>query len=88
MLRHQALQALLVSDPDEKAIEVQVLDADSPVDASQQIADRAGIPGRNSKPQLVPHAELKHRSMATLAGRAALIHALAHIEANAVNLAS
>ena len=87
MLRHRALQALLISDPNEKAIEVRLLDADSLVDAGEKIADRAGIPGRNSKPQLVPHAELKHRSMATPAGRAALIHALAHIEANAVNLA-
>ncbi len=87
MLRHQALQALLISDPNEKAIEVRLLDVDSPVDAGEQIADRAGIPGRNSKPQLVPHAKLKHRSIATPAGRAALIHALAHIEANAVNLA-
>lgn len=36
---------------------------------------------------LVPPRELKHRAMNTVVGRAALIHALAHIEFNAINLA-
>jgi uncharacterized ferritin-like protein (DUF455 family) len=87
MLRRGALQALVICDPHDKAIEVQVLDAEAPVDAGEQLAEPIGIPGRSSKPKLVPHVELKQRSMATPAGRAALIHALAHIEANAVNLA-
>ncbi|MBO9538580.1 ferritin-like domain-containing protein [Herbaspirillum sp.] len=46
-----------------------------------------GIPGRPDKPQLVPPLEVKSRSMRTPEGRAALIHALAHIEFNAINLA-
>ena len=45
------------------------------------------IPGRLAKTQLVPPREVKHRSMATLEGRAAMIHALAHIEFNVINLA-
>ncbi len=45
------------------------------------------IPGRPSKPELVPPRELKHRSMTSVEGRAALLHALAHIEFNAINLA-
>jgi uncharacterized ferritin-like protein (DUF455 family) len=36
---------------------------------------------------LVPHTQLAQRSMRTVEGRAALLHALAHIEFNAINLA-
>jgi uncharacterized ferritin-like protein (DUF455 family) len=36
---------------------------------------------------LVPHTELRQRSIATIEGRAALVHALAHIELNAIDLA-
>lgn len=44
-------------------------------------------PGRPERPQLVsPHA-VRRRSAGTREGHAALIHALAHIEFNAVNLA-
>ena len=45
------------------------------------------IPGRPARPQLVPPLQVKRRSMRTVEGRAALIHALAHIEFNAINLA-
>ncbi|WP_026075753.1 ferritin-like domain-containing protein [Noviherbaspirillum massiliense] len=45
------------------------------------------VPGRPARPELVPPLEVKHRSMRTVEGRAALIHALAHIEFNAINLA-
>ena len=46
-----------------------------------------GIPGRPESPTLVAPREVGHRSMTTVEGRAALIHALAHIEFNAINLA-
>ncbi len=45
------------------------------------------IPGRPTKPELVAPLQLPKRSMRTIEGRAALIHALAHIEFNAINLA-
>jgi len=45
------------------------------------------IPGRPVRPELVSPLSVKHRSMRTLEGRAAMIHALAHIEFNAINLA-
>lgn len=45
------------------------------------------IPGRPARPELVSPLQVRHRSMRTLEGRAALIHALAHIEFNAINLA-
>lgn len=43
-------------------------------------------PGRPDKPVLVPPLKVPRRKMTTLAGRAALIHAIAHIEFNAINL--
>jgi uncharacterized ferritin-like protein (DUF455 family) len=45
------------------------------------------VPGRPVRPELVSPLHVKHRSMGTVEGRAALIHALAHIEFNAINLA-
>ncbi len=47
----------------------------------------ASVPGRPPRPLLVPPGQVRHRSMRDVEGRAALIHALAHIEFNAVNLA-
>lgn len=47
----------------------------------------ADIPGRPEKPELVSPLQVEKRSMRTPEGRAALIHALAHIEFNAINLA-
>jgi len=47
----------------------------------------AAIPGRPARPALVPPRLVGRRSMATPEGRAMLVHALAHIEFNAVNLA-
>lgn len=43
--------------------------------------------GRPSRPQLVPPAQLPRRAPHTREGHAALIHAIAHIEFNAINLA-
>ncbi len=86
-LRLHAISALLCSDPDQKAALARAIDPALPVGADQQIVEPAGIPGRPERPELVAHTALKPRSMATLAGRAALIHALAHIELNAIDLA-
>lgn len=44
-------------------------------------------PGRPPRPELVPPRELPKRRLSTVDGRAALLHALAHIEFNAINLA-
>jgi uncharacterized ferritin-like protein (DUF455 family) len=46
-----------------------------------------GIPGRPPRPRLVPPRDLPQRGLGTPDGRAALIHAVAHIEFNAINLA-
>jgi uncharacterized ferritin-like protein (DUF455 family) len=45
------------------------------------------IPGRPARPELISPLAVKHRSMHKPEGRAAMIHALAHIEFNAINLA-
>ncbi len=44
-------------------------------------------PGRPEKPILVPPLEVPRRKTTTMTGRAALLHAIAHIEFNAINLA-
>lgn len=55
--------------------------------ANATLVPNAAIPGRPQRPELVPPLSVKRRSMRTSEGRAALIHALAHIEFNAINLA-
>jgi uncharacterized ferritin-like protein (DUF455 family) len=44
-------------------------------------------PGQPDQPELIPPQQVPRRRADTLVGRAALIHALAHIEFNAINLA-
>ncbi len=46
-----------------------------------------GEPGRPERPLLVPPRALAQRGPGTEAGRGALVHAVAHIEFNAINLA-
>lgn len=54
----------------------------SPLD--RRLPDR---PGRPDRPQLVPPTKVKRRSLNSTAGRVALLHAIAHIELNATDLA-
>jgi len=91
-LRACALHALLALDPVQKTALVAALaDArragDWVVDAAASLAASPGIPGRPAKPELVSPRLVGRRSMATIEGRAMLVHALAHIEFNAINLA-
>lgn len=51
--------------------------------APEQIAE----PGRPERPHLVHPSRVKPRKLATRQGRASFLHALAHIEFNAINLA-
>lgn len=46
-----------------------------------------GVPGRPARPALVAPRQLPQRGLGSAEGRAALIHAVAHIEFNAINLA-
>jgi uncharacterized ferritin-like protein (DUF455 family) len=45
------------------------------------------VPGRPEKPELVHPSKVKRRKLTTPSGRAALLHALVHIEFNAINIA-
>ncbi|MFV0680109.1 ferritin-like domain-containing protein [Ottowia sp.] len=45
------------------------------------------LPGRPDRPELIAPADVPQRSVHTAEGRAALIHAICHIEFNAINLA-
>lgn len=85
--RRQALHWLLCADVDAKARGARALDLHAPIDAGEVIAEPPGIPGRPLRPRLVPHTQLKPRSLRSREGHAALLHALAHIELNAIDLA-
>lgn len=88
-LRTLALQALILSDPQQKCQQVALLwEATLQPDIHATLSTPAqSIPGRPDKPTLVPPKLVQRRAMNTAEGRAALIHALAHIEFNAINLA-
>ena len=87
-----ALDALLACDPSAKAAAAQRLHRDWLADRYELRAQACEIvslpvPGRPARPELVSPRAVARRHIATVEGRAALIHALAHIEFNAINLA-
>ncbi len=91
-LRHRALQVLCLADPEQKATAtldtyVQAATYSIAEQAPTPPADTQALPGRPDRPVLLRHTEMAQRSPATHAGRAVLIHAIAHIEFNAINLA-
>lgn len=86
-MRAQALQALCQVDPQEKLTAVQALLPHDGLDLSIVLSEPPGLPGRPQRPELVSPKQLKPRPVHTVEGRAALLHALAHIEFNAINLA-
>lgn len=84
-------RCLLEPDPSRKGAMTQALWADwqaGQLAASEKTA-RIGIslPGRPLRPELVPPQQVPRRRLGTKAGRAAMIHAITHIEFNAINLA-
>jgi uncharacterized ferritin-like protein (DUF455 family) len=89
-LRKTALATLQVCSATEKCAATLALPQHQMNDAERTeilCEPSSGLPGRGEKPELVYATQVKFRSMATVDGRAALIHALAHIELNAVNIA-
>jgi uncharacterized ferritin-like protein (DUF455 family) len=88
----QRLAACLRADqPADKVACVHALQADwlagrisLAVEAERTPIDQ---PGHPDKPLLIPPQQVPRRRADTLAGRAALVHALTHIEFNAINLA-
>ncbi|MGE5452293.1 MAG: ferritin-like domain-containing protein [Acidobacteriota bacterium] len=97
-LRRQALDVLLEADPTAKAQaalalpEPMACDGDGAWDESAAVItltpqQLARLPGRPARPVLVQAKQVPTRSPFTLEGRAALLHAICHIEFNAINLA-
>jgi len=54
---------------------------------SDSVVEKMPSPGRPEKPELVPPSKVAKRPMHTEEGRQALVHAICHIEFNAINLA-
>jgi uncharacterized ferritin-like protein (DUF455 family) len=91
-LRRRALICLIESDVRQKTLGTKQLREDwlagkLSLDSNAVLLMPELSPGRPDKPELVPPLGVKRRSMNTVEGRAVLIHALAHIEFNAINLA-
>lgn len=87
----ESLKCLLLSQPEQKCAAVFALQArfdneDLDLAQSKEI-DSVTTPGRPEKPALVSPRNVARRNLATEEGRIALIHAIAHIEFNAINLA-
>ena len=89
-LRKLALEALLEPKPDKKVALTQWIHAQPAtilIATKISFAELAGIPGCPARPELRSHLDVPKRSPFTLDGLAALLHAVTHIEFNAINLA-
>ncbi|WP_374603897.1 ferritin-like domain-containing protein [Arenimonas sp.] len=87
-----AVQCIAANDPAEKlrlthaaaeAFRAGKLAVPEDVPAPEAI----GAPGRPARPRLVLPREVPQRGLGSVEGRAAFLHAIAHIEFNAINLA-
>ena len=93
-LRQAVLDLLCLDDPVCKARDTRALymawQTDPTawrLDPEEQLNEPDDLPGRPARPHLVPPKDVPSRSPFTLEGRAGLLHAIAHIEFNAINLA-
>ncbi len=87
-LRHQALAVVLEPNADAKAALARTLDVHAPIDSSITFPTPEGIPGRPARPELFPKLQYKKKPLTSVEGRAELLHSLAHIELNAIDLAA
>jgi uncharacterized ferritin-like protein (DUF455 family) len=90
-LRAGAIAAISAADLDEK---VRLTQATAKAWSARTLSLRSPLdppsptrPGRPDKPILVPPNQMKKRSLHSKHGRIALLHAICHIELNAVDLA-
>jgi uncharacterized ferritin-like protein (DUF455 family) len=91
-LRQAALHWLAESDAKSKAAGVRRLAqawaaGEVVLDAGADVQATLPVPGHPARPELVAPHLVTRRAMNTPEGRAVLIHALVHIEFNAINLA-
>ena len=96
--RRRALEILALEDPAAKAAGARELWAEvrAAGDACESAPDGEAcpvpapgtvLPGRPARPPLVEPGRVPARAVGSVAGRAAMLHAIAHIEFNAINLA-
>ena len=90
-LRHHALQVLGLDDPATKSAAARELwtaaraaDVAPALDCDAVLQPPSPLPGRPARPRLVAATSLPRRSPFTAAGRAGLLHSVAHIEFNAI----
>ncbi len=91
-LHAAALRCLQAEQPSDKVEQTRQVAAawqagQLELDPSTSTPGRIGLPGRPTRPRLVHPRGLPRRSLGSDEGRAALIHAIAHIEFNAIDLA-
>jgi uncharacterized ferritin-like protein (DUF455 family) len=91
-LHAAAKRCLDATDPVEKLRLSQqtwqaLLASESRADTHSPSPDPIAAPGRPERPRLVNARQVPQRGLGSAEGRAALVHAVAHIEFNAINLA-
>jgi uncharacterized ferritin-like protein (DUF455 family) len=90
-LRSEALKVLCVAEPESKARLARELlqstRAGAVLDTAVALMPCDPLPGRPTRPLLVAPEQVPRRTPFTPEGRAALLHAVCHIEFNAINLA-
>lgn len=93
-LHAQALRCLDCADPATKlALTADIARRFGAGELAADVGDAPRVaagglqPGRPERPRLVSPRALAHRGLGSPEGRAALVHAVAHIEFNAINLA-
>ena len=89
-LRKQALDALLEPNSDKKVALSQWIRAQAAtilIAPETTYPEPQGVPGNPPRPELRSHLDVRKRSPFTSEGLAALLHAVTHIEFNAINLA-
>lgn len=88
----RAFEVLMTGDPAAKVVATAALVEDwragrLACGAEVESSVAVPVPGRPDRPVLVAPRELAQRPLGTQEGRVALVHAVAHIEFNAINLA-
>lgn len=88
----QACEILTCSDPSQKAKLALKMQANWEANNKDQIqktlSSPPATPGRPKAPLLVPPKDVPRRRLGSKEGRGALLHAIAHIELNAIDLAA
>ena len=86
-VRAAALHALSIADAAARCSAVDSLEALTEVDPDRHLTAGFTVPARPDRPRLVAAKSVPRRAAQSVAGRAALLHSLAHIEFVAIDLA-